>query len=200
MKKKNKKKLVKVPLSIILGAIFILMIIWFENSRQYKIQGKEILNQSVSDGSFMNINQSKVLDLLSSGTGIVVFTDKDTDVSKIKKALYVNSVNYKIKNIYFYDITDEKIDIELDRNGKIHVLKEPSKFYDKLMKVLDEFSEVYSIKNKYGRFVDTGYKTIYTPFTVFVKDGDIKYSYYLVEDMDIPELRDIYSKGFELID
>lgn len=198
--KKKKKNLVKGPLSIILGVAFVLTVIWSQVARQYKLQDEDILDQKTADGSFTNINQNKVLDLLSNDTGIVVFIDENTDVALIKKALYIDSVNYRIKNIYFCDITNEEIDIVLNKEGRVEVLKEPSKFYNKLIDVLGEFTEVYAIKNKYGRYVDTGYKTIYTPFTVFVKDGDIKFSYYLTSsDVQLTELRDIFSKGFELI-
>lgn len=200
MKKKHKKQAIKGPSIVVLVCIIVMTMCWIEACRNYGF-AEVAIEMQTSDGSFSNISQNKLLDIISKDTCVVVFVDGNEDISKIKKALYINSVNYRIKNIYFYDVANDKGKVELDESGKAKVTRQATDFYNKLINILGDFAEVYAVANKYGDLVNTGYKTIYTPFTIFVKNGEIKYSYYLTSnDVDLIELRDIYSKGFELIE
>ena len=185
-------------MAMLVVAIFLLLIIInFESIRNN--DESMLLSLNSNHTSYKKI-KDKVFDILD-GDAVIMFTSDKTETEKAKKLLYNVAVINDYGTIYEVDLTNEELEIELVNNIDINITKEPTDFYKRLLTKLGSFSEVYAIKNSRGDYVNTGYQKIYTPLVVFVKDGNILYSYYLNSEEDITEkeLKEVYLYGFKLL-
>ena len=80
-------------------------------------------------------------------------------------------------------------------NGELNTKQEASKEYKELLNKLGSYTEEYFIDE-----FDTGYRKIYTPMVLFVKEGSIEYSYYISVNIEDDVLNNIYSTGFDKIE
>ena len=192
------EKIIKKRMAMLVVAIFLLLIIInFESIRNN--DESMLLSLNSNHTSYKKI-KDKVFDILD-GDAVIMFTSDKTETEKAKKLLYNVAVINDYGTIYEVDLTNEELEIELVNNIDINITKEPTDFYKRLLTKLGSFSEVYAIKNSRGDYVNTGYQKIYTPLVVFVKDGNILYSYYLNSEEDITEkeLKEVYLYGFKLL-
>ncbi len=75
------------------------------------------------------------------------------------------------QKIYYVDVKEIRDTLSLNEEGKIVVENEGSEGYKKLLKILDNVLEKYTLTNAKGKKIDTKEKRIYAPNIVAIKDG-----------------------------
>ena len=96
--------------------------------------------------------------------------------STIEKADEISRKN-KIDKIYYIDIWDSEGNeifrdkYELDENNELKLVYEGTKAYKKMLKVLDNLLEDYTLTDSEGNSVEVGEKRIYAPNFVYIKKG-----------------------------
>lgn len=168
---------------LIIGVIFLFLLI-FDYIDDGKLYGSTIAY--VSD-------REEILKILAEETEetAIIYLGK-IDNNKITSL--INTYDKNI-NIYYLDIEDEKTILSYE-NEKVVVIEEGSSYYKKLLKTLDCFTEIYDLQNKYNEPINSGYRTIYTPFLIYLKDGKIVYTYYIT-DIDNEEVQNNIINGFK---
>lgn len=78
----------------------------------------------------------------------------------------------KIKKVYYVDVYDIRDVREVGSDGTVTTKTEGSEDYMKLVEMLDNVLEDYSLTNKAGETVSAGEKRIYAPNVVVVKKGE----------------------------
>ena len=88
-------------------------------------------------------------------------------------ALLEASEDAGINTIYYLNIKEERDTKKIDSNGKIIDVKKGSSGYNKLLEVLNDYLDDYTLKDDNGNEVKVGEKRIYVPLVVFVKEGKV---------------------------
>lgn len=191
------KRIINGIVPIIIGAIFLAFLSFEEVQREYRIS--ENLLGSANNIKINEVNNSTLLQKLDKGTSIIFITNDNSKTSTIYKTLNKLVLKYNFMNAYSYNIKDEERILSLE-NNKVVEEKKGTKFYNQLLSKLGFFTESYTLTNKKGKVIDTGYRRIYTPFVMFLKEGEIIYSFYLSdENLTEEDLSKILTKGFDLI-
>lgn len=201
----NKKLLIRI-MAMLLGIAFLFLIIYIPLKNNNKDNNNLLAVLNKSETKYKDADQNKIIELLTSSKEVTVIYlgGIDKQYFNILETLYNTSLNYhNVKNIYYYDIEKEKTILEMNENNDIIIKKEGTDFYNKLLNLLGSFTEVYALHNKFNEPINSGYKTIYTPMVLFVKNGKILYSHYL-EKIDLNKeefksLETIYNSGFKKI-
>lgn len=188
-------KINKKGVTILIVAFLLLISMHFESLRGFE-----------NNTSLISYNEHTIIEKLNrynlmsqmNKDAVILFTSQKTDNKESEKAFYDASVLSGASKIYKYDITEDEGELKYE-NGKVKVVKKQSKLYKNVLEKLDDFAEVYALENEYGDLIDSGYKKIYTPYVVFIKDGNIVYSHYLSSEEQISELKDVYLEGYKMI-
>ncbi|MBQ2640096.1 MAG: hypothetical protein IJF92_05015 [Bacilli bacterium] len=77
----------------------------------------------------------------------------------------------EINTIYYVDILNIRDEITVGANNEMKTTKKGTKSYYKLLKLLDNVLDDYSIESKNGDKIDTFEKRIYAPNVISVVDG-----------------------------
>ena len=78
--------------------------------------------------------------------------------------------------------------------------KRQTKDYETLLEKLGSYTEKYTLEDSDNNIIDTGYKKIYTPMVMFIKNGKIIFSHYIYDSsLEDDDLKEIYSKGINLL-
>lgn len=84
------------------------------------------------------------------------------------------SKDLKYEKIYYVNILDIRDTLELDENNKVVITKKGTHSYYKLLKMLDEVLDNYSLTDSNGKEIDTKEKRIYAPNIVAISKGKAK--------------------------
>ncbi|MEG2457396.1 MAG: hypothetical protein RSB41_00700 [Bacilli bacterium] len=196
---KNKKQLIKGLAFITVGIVLLILVIFLEKRRESALDTKEII--AYANNKVSELKSSEVLSTMDK-TSIIIFND-DSLYSKTSIQL-LEKLNKEYENIqvYSYDLSTEEADIVLE-NNKIIVKKDSTVLYKSLLKKFGEFSEVYAIELDNGELINTGYKKIVLPFTVFINKGKIIYTHFVSEEFfssyTEKDLEKIYRTGAEML-
>ena len=79
-----------------------------------------------------------------------------------------------VDKIYYVDILDIRDTMEIDENYNPVVKKEGTKGYERLLELLGEGLEDYTLTNKDGKTIVTNEKRIYAPNIAAIKDGQLE--------------------------
>lgn len=198
---KNKKVLIRISAVLILSIAFLFLII----IDPYKKEKDDVVALlGIHDRAFSPISKDDVLELFNNKTAVLYLGKIDKEYSKILETLYKSSLNSNIKNIYYLNIENEERILSYDNNTKeVIVKRESSLFYNELLNKLGSFTEIYSLYNIYNEPINSGYKTIYTPMVLFIKNGKVVYTHYVkdinMNDNELENLYNIYTNGFKKI-
>ncbi len=77
----------------------------------------------------------------------------------------------KIKEIYYVDVKDIRDTIVLNKEGNLKTTKEGSSGYKKLIQLLKDVLEDYTLTDSDGNIVKTGESRIYAPNVIKVENG-----------------------------
>lgn len=196
---KNKKLLIRISAILLLGIAFLFLIIIdpYKNMEEEKVAllyGEEKI--------FSKITKENLLKLFDNSTAVVYIGKINDEDSKIIKKVYNSAKKSLINKIYYINIEDEKSILKYENNFVV-VEKEETEFYRKLLDKLGSFTETYTLYNIYNEPINSGYKTIYTPMVIFIKNGKVIFTHYIdnldkTED-ELKSLEDIYIEGFKKI-
>lgn len=201
----------------ILGLILLILFIWSTGTFSTNSDAIKFYNEygSVSDIKEDNLykyaSKEQVLNILDHDTGVIYFGYTTcTWCKSMVSVLNDAAEEANVKEIYYYDIQNDRDELSLNENNEIITEKQGTAFYRELLKELDDVISPYLLKDSEGKEVDTEEKRIYVPLVVFVKDGNPVFAHQnTVQSQDDPmknlnekqvtELKSIYKKGFNLI-
>lgn len=85
--------------------------------------------------------------------------------------LFKVSKDLGLNEIYYVDVTGIRDTLEVDDNGKVVTKEEGSEAYYKLLELLNDALDDYSMKDKNGNSIDAHEKRIYAPNVVGIAKG-----------------------------
>lgn len=146
---------------------------------------------------FEKVSVKEVVNVLDNYTGVVLFVNDRKDINEFLSLLYDEETE---ASIYVCNVKNDEVVLELSDNNNVVVKQRASKDYKLLLDRLGSYTETYFL-NTNEDIIETDYKRIVTPMVLFVKNGNILFSHYIIEEENLTndELLEIYSQGFELI-
>lgn len=189
--RKNKKQnnLVKGTLLVLIGFLFILLT--YVDASVNKTPSSLI---AMTEKTYTNVNSKELLSVLD-GTGVVLVVNNKTSINRIINIL----VPMCKEKIYIYNAKNDELVLEL-KGKKVKTKQESTQEYKELLNRLGMYTENYTLKNKKGKIINTGYRKIYTPMVLFIKDGNIEFSHYIYDERILDEeLSSIYKRGLDII-
>ncbi len=213
-KKSNFKRIIVIVLVVIvlLGLCLWSSGIFSKNSDASKFYSEYGENSNITEKNlYVYASKEEILDLLDHKTGVIYFGFPtcpwcQSMVSVLNNTAHAN----KYKQIYYYNIKNDRDELSLNAQGEIITDKNSTALYRELVDEMEEFLSPYTLTDSEGKKVDTGTKRIYVPLVVFVKDGKVMYVHEAtvksqedpkveLTDKQITELASIYQKGFDLL-
>ena len=145
---------------------------------------------------FTNVTKKELLHILKNETAVVLLINSKKTTNKIIDLLYKDKSDNI--NIYVYNIKNDEPLLDLFKS-EIIIKKYPSELYKELLNILGSHAEDYIIEQD-GKTIKTDYKKIYTPYFIFIKNGQIELTHYIkTDDIKNEEILPIYKKGYELL-
>lgn len=194
-KKIFKNNIIKGGLLLIIAS-FLIFLTYEENIQD---RDKELLSFIEStDKIFEYVNVKDIIKILDNNNGVILFINDRKDINKFLDLLYDKEKDIPI---YVCNVKNDEIVLGLDQSKNVIVKQRASLNYKKLIERLGSYTENYFIKDE-NDVIETDYKRIITPMAMFVKNGNILFSHYIIDEEELTddELLDIYSKGFELVE
>lgn len=150
---------------------------------------------------FVYKNEEEIIELLKNKTALIYFGFPKCPWCRSmlpvleSAASETNIVSIAYLNIY--DIRDTK---ELDENNKVITTKEGTSNYYKILELLKDKLDDYTLQTKDGKTINTGEKRLFAPTVVAVRDGVItgihvgtvksqKTGYDTLSDKEVTELK-----------
>ena len=157
------------------------------------------------DSLFVPINEEDALQLLESGTGVLIFEFPECPWCRNMMPV-VNEADKEmaLSKLYTFNIREERDQISLGDDGELVDVNEGTEFYRKVLELLGESASVYEGLN------DESIRRIYAPTVFVIVDGEVVSSHVSTIDSQsdpmVPltvalhqELLDIYKGMFEVI-
>ena len=137
--------------------------------------GKTYPKLNISKNNPIKYKSSEELaDIIKNKTGVIYFGFPTCPWCRSAlPALLEASEDAGINTIYYLNIKEERDTKKIDSNGKIIDVKKGSSGYNKLLEVLNDYLDDYTLKDDNGNEVKVGEKRIYVPLVVFVKEGKV---------------------------
>ena len=172
---------------------------------QTAANGQPYMEVHVSEDSlFVPINEEDALQLLESGTGVLIFEFPECPWCRNMMPVVDQAAKeMALSKLYAFNIREERDQITLGDDGLV-VVNEGTEFYRKVLEILGENASVYDGLN------DESIRRIYAPTVFVIVDGEVLSSHVSTVDSQsdpfIPltdaqhqELLDIYKGMFEII-
>ena len=183
-KKKNKKRLIE---NLVIFGFFLILTSFLDIT----IDKSGVTLVAHENSLYKVINSKEMINALEGETGVYLIVNDDKYINKITNILNSLKTN---ENIYVYNSDKDEIKLE-KKNNKIKIIQNSTLNYNTLLKQLGAYKDNYVIDGEI-----TNYFIINTPTVLFIKEGDIVYSYYLIDtSLNDEVLSETYSKGFELL-
>ena len=157
------------------------------------------------DSLFVPINEEDALQLLESGTGVLIFEFPECPWCRNMMPVVDEAAKeMALSKLYTFNIREERDQITLGDDGELVVVNEGTEFYRKVLDLLGERASVYEGLN------DESIRRIYAPTVFVIVDGEVVSSHVSTIDSQtdpmVPltvaqhqELLDIYKGMFEVI-
>lgn len=124
---------------------------------------------------FVIATEEKIIDILENSSGIIYFGFAECPWCRsLLPSLEKVALEEKISNVYYLDVKSIRDVMELDDSNKPIVKEEGSKGYYKILELLEEHLEDYTLYTKDNKEVKTGEKRIFAPTVVAVSNGKVK--------------------------
>lgn len=191
-KKQTKQRLIRRNLCI-LGIFFLILITYFDRVIE---KDKISLITYNNNNLYTNVTKKELLNILNKETGIVILINDKESINRIINLLYEIKTN---ESIYLYNLKNDEIILELTNNDEIIVKQDPTKFYYRLTNKLGSHIGNYILKGNRENIIKTNYQKIYTPIVLFIKNGKILLSHFIIDDVEDESLIEIYKQGLEMI-
>ena len=116
----------------------------------------------------------KIIEILEGKTGLIYFGFPECPWCRsILPVLEEAAIENKVAEIAYLNIENIRDVLELDENEKIVTTKEGSNNYYRILKLLDDYLEEYTLTDEEGNEIKTGEKRLYAPTVVAVSNGKI---------------------------
>ena len=157
------------------------------------------------DSLFEPINEEDALQLLESGTGVLIFEFPECPWCRnMMPVVNEAAKEMALSKLYTFNIREERNQITLGDDGALVTVNEGTEFYRKVLELLGESASVYDGLN------DESIRRIYAPTVFVIENGKVLSSHVSTVDSQsdpfIPltdaqhqELLDIYKGMFEII-
>jgi len=157
------------------------------------------------DSLFEPINEEDALQLLESGTGVLIFEFPECPWCRnMMPVVNEAAKEMALSKLYTFNIREERNQITLGDDGALVTVNEGTEFYRKVLEILGENASVYDGLN------DASIRRIYAPTVFVIENGTVISSHVsTVESQTDPfipltdaqrqELLDIYKRMFEVI-
>ncbi|MBP7213796.1 MAG: hypothetical protein KBA03_06150 [Anaerolineaceae bacterium] len=156
------------------------------------------------DSLFVPINEEDALQLLESGTGVLIFEFPECPWCRNMMPVVDEAAKeMALSKLYTFNIREERDQITLGDDGLV-VVNEGTEFYRKVLELLGENASIYDGLN------DASIRRIYAPTVFVIENGIVTSSHVSTVDSQtdplVPlseaqhqELLDIYKGMFEII-
>lgn len=114
----------------------------------------------------------KAVELLKEGTGIIYFGFSTCPWCRSLIPSLIDIAEKKNETIYYVDVYEMRSTFKLE-GSKINKIKEGTKEYKELLKLLDSELEKFVLEDESGNKYDTGEKRLYAPTVVAFNKGKI---------------------------
>ena len=144
------------------------------NGTKREKDGKTIRTIEIDDNNpFIYKNASDIVEMMDNKeTFAVYFGFADCPWCRsVVPTLSDVAVDLGLNEIYYVDVKEIRDELEIGNDGTVITKKEGSKDYLKLLDLLDNVLENYTLTDSDGNKVETGEKRIYAPNIVSVVDG-----------------------------
>ncbi len=130
--------------------------------------GKEYVHIELpSDNPMIYADADKILEVLDN-SGVIYFGFDECPWCRNALPVLIEAASQtNTKEIYYFDLKDERDELKLNEDGTIETEKEMSADYKKIYDAMKDSLSVYEGLN------DDSIKRIYAPTIVFVKNGQI---------------------------
>ena len=140
--------------------------------------GKDYRNLDISiDNPIVYKSAAEVIDMINNKETFIVYFGYNTCpwCRSVIATLFDVAKNNYVDKIYYVDIHDIRDTLELDDDDKtVKTSKEGSEDYYKLLEVLDNVLEDYTLTNSKGKTIKTNEKRIFAPNVVSIVKGEAK--------------------------
>ena len=173
---------------------------------QTAANGQPYMEVHVSEDSlFVPINEEDALQLLESGTGVLIFEFPECPwYRNMMPVVDQAAKEMALSKLYTFNIREERNQITLGDDGALVVANEGTEFYRKVLDLLGESASVYDGLN------DESIRRIYAPTVFVIENGEVISSHIsTVDSQSDPltplteaqhqELLDIYKSMFKVI-
>ena len=160
--------------------------------------------QIPEDNLFEPINEEDALQLLESGTGVLIFEFPECPWCRnMMPVVNEAAIEMALSKLYTFNIREERDQIILGDDGLV-VVNEGTEFYRKVLEILGENASIYDGLN------DASIRRIYAPTVFVIENGTVISSHVSTVDSQTDpltpltdaqhqELLDIYKGMFEVI-
>lgn len=175
------------------------------NQKQYKT-----VNLS-DENPFVYKTEEEIIKILESKSGIIYFGFKSCPWCRTMiSVLEESSKEENLSVIYYLDIENIRDVLSLDENNKIITEKEGTSSYYKILELLDQALEEYTLVGNDGSEVKTNEKRLYAPTVIAVSNGTVESihvgtvssqsdPYKDLTEEEETELKEIYKEMIEIV-
>ena len=124
------------------------------------------------DNVFYTSDKDGVLKLLEHGTGVILLGFKECPWCRsVIESLIEVSSDLGLEEIYYVDVKDIRDTMKVNDDGKVETDKKGTSGYYKLLKLLDNVLDDYTLTNKDNEGVSANEKRVYAPTVISIVDG-----------------------------
>lgn len=144
------------------------------NDVENEANGKKFRSINIPEDNPMVYKEaSDIIDMINNKESFVVYFGftRCPWCRSIVSTLIEVANDYNVEAIYYVDISEIRDTLKLDDNNKVVIDKEGTKDYQKLIKLLDNVLDNYTLADSVGNSVETGEKRIYAPNIIAIVEG-----------------------------
>lgn len=134
---------------------------------------KQYLNVSISNTNTVKYTtEDEIINILEKGNGLIFLGDATSSWCRSIVSTLTEIAEQEKETIYYFDISNIRSLFELD-NDKISKVKDGTKGYYKILKLLEDYLEDFYITDELGNHYNTGEKRLNVPTLIMVRKGSI---------------------------
>ncbi len=120
------------------------------------------------------LNEEEAISLLESGTGLLYLGFPECPWCRSMIPVLLKTLdNMNISSLSYLNIFDIRDTYVLNAKNKLEKTKEGTEKYYKMLEILDEFLDEYTLETSKGKVVDTKEKRILAPSVIAIKNGKV---------------------------